>query len=141
MGRSNLGELPEGLNPVNCEPWGLDSFQIFPNFAILIWAQGWVVTYQYWPTSYRSHTFEAHVYFPPARTARERVAQEMAAVTFKEYALQDASTLEATQRMLESRVVSRFPLNDQEVLIRHLHKVAADWVEEHQKRQTAAVSQ
>ena len=36
--------------------------------------------------------------------------------------------------MLESRAVDRFPLNDQEVLIRHLHKVAADWVEDYQKR-------
>jgi hypothetical protein len=58
----------------------------------------------------------------------------MAAVTFKEYALQDASTLEATQMMLESRVVQRFPLNDQEILIRHLHKVAGDWVDAHERR-------
>ena len=48
--------------------------------------------------------------------------------------LSDASTLEATQMMLESRVVDRFPLNDQEVLIRHLHKVACDWVESHDQR-------
>ena len=130
----DLGQLPSGLNPVQCEPWGLDSFQMFPNFAILIWSQGWYVTYHYWPTSFRSHIFEANVYFPPAQTARERVAQEMAALTFKEYSLQDASTLEATQMMLESRVVDRFPLNDQEVLIRHLHKVAGDWVDAHQQR-------
>ena len=130
----DLGQLPSGLNPVQCEPWGLDSCQLFPNFAILIWSQGWYVTYHYWPTSFRSHIFEANVYFPPAQTARERVAQEMAALTFKEYSLQDASTLEATQMMLESRVVDRFPLNDQEVLIRHLHKVAGDWVDAHQQR-------
>ena len=55
----------------------------------------------------------------------------MAAVTFKEYALQDGNTLEATQIMLESRVVTAFPLNDQEILCRHLHKVAADWVDDY----------
>ena len=54
------------------------------------------------------------------------MAQENAAVTFKEYGLQDANTLEATQTMLESRVLERFPLMDQEVLCRHLHKVAAN---------------
>jgi glycine betaine catabolism A len=54
----------------------------------------------------------------------------MAAASFKEFGLQDANTLEATQSMLESRVVRTFPLNDQEVLCRHLHKVAADWVAE-----------
>ena len=33
--------------------------------------------------------------------------------------------------MLESRVVTAFPLNDQEILCRHLHKVAADWVDDY----------
>ena len=61
-------------------------------------------------------------------TAGERLAQELAAVTFKEYALQDGNTLEATQTMLESRAVTEFPLNDQEVLLRHLHKTARDRV-------------
>src|SRR5690606_32503795 len=41
---------------------------------------------------------------------------------FKEYGLQDSNTLEATQRMLESRVVTDFPLNDQEILLRHLRR-------------------
>ena len=116
------------MNPAKCDPWGLDSFQIWPNFVILIWGQGWYLTYHYWPTSHNRHTFESTLYFVPAQTARERVAHEMAAVTFKEYALQDANTLEATQTMLESRVVTAFPLNDQEILCRHLHKVVHDEV-------------
>ena len=52
----------------------------------------------------------------------------MTAVTFKEFGLQDCNTLEATQRMLETQVVSHFPLNDQEVLLRHLHKTVGDRV-------------
>jgi phenylpropionate dioxygenase-like ring-hydroxylating dioxygenase large terminal subunit len=128
-----LGELPSGVNPGNCEPWGLDSFQLWPNFVILIWERGWYITYHYWPTSYNTHIFEGTLYFVPPKTARERLRQELAAVTFKEYALQDGNTLEATQSMLESRVVDRFPLNDQEILCRHLHHVAAQWVEDYQK--------
>ena len=124
----DLGEMPRGVNPAKCDPWGLDSFQLFPNFVILIWSQGWYLTYHYWPTSYNSHVFEGNVYFVPARNARERVAQEMAAVTFKEFALQDSNTLEATQMMLETRYVDRFLLNDQEILCRHLHVVVRDWV-------------
>jgi hypothetical protein len=69
------------------------------------------------------------VYFLPARNVRERVAQEMAAVTFKEFALQDSNTLEATQLMLENRWVRDFHLNDQEVLCRHLHVAVRDWVD------------
>ena len=83
---------------------------------ILIWGQGWYLTYHYWPTSYNSHIFEGTLYFVPAKTPRERVAQELAAVSFKEFGLQDANTLEATQSMVESRAVDRFLLNDQEVL-------------------------
>ncbi len=112
-----------GINPAGCDPWGLDSFQIFPNFVILVWGQGWYLTYHYWPTSHNTHVFEGTLYFVPAKTARERVAHELAAASFKEYGLQDANTLEATQTMLESRVLERFPLNDQEVLCRHLHEV------------------
>jgi Rieske 2Fe-2S family protein len=125
----DLGEMPPGVNPGRCDPWGLDSFQLFPNFVILLWSQGWYLTYHYWPTSQNTHVFEGSVYFLPATTARARIAQEMAAVTFKEFALQDANTLEATQIGIESGYVADFLLNDQEVLCRHLHKEVADWVD------------
>ena len=78
------------------------------------------------------------MYFPQPRTPRERIAQELAAVSFKEYGLQDANTLEATQTSIESRVLDEFLLCDQEVLIRHLHKETAAWVEDYQ-RKTAEV--
>jgi nitrite reductase/ring-hydroxylating ferredoxin subunit len=129
----DLDGLPDGVNPANKQPWGLDSFQVWPNFVILIWERGWYLTYHYWPTAFNSHLFEGNLYFVPPKTARDRVAQEMAAVTFKEYALQDGNTLEATQTMLESRVIDAFPLNDQEILCRHLHKVAADWVDDYRR--------
>jgi Rieske 2Fe-2S family protein len=128
-----LEKLPAGVNPAGCDPWGLDSFQLFPNFTILIWSQNWYLTYHYWPTSFNSHIFEGTLYFVPAKTPRERIARELAAVTFKEFGLQDANTLEATQSMIESRAVDRFPLGDQEVLCRHLHKETAKWVDEYQR--------
>ncbi|MCB1005451.1 MAG: hypothetical protein KDB35_14800, partial [Acidimicrobiales bacterium] len=89
------------------------------------------LTYHYWPTSYNTHVFEGGLYFVPPRNATERVRQELAAVTFKEYALQDGNTLEATQTMLESRAVTEFPLNDQEILLRHLHVATKRWVDAH----------
>ena len=63
--------------------------------------------------------------------------QELAAVTFKEFGLQDCNTLEATQTMLESRAVSHFPLNDQEIMLRHLHKTAGDYVARTRRNVTA----
>ena len=74
-----------------------------------MWAPGWYLTYHYWPIAYNRHTFEGTLYFAPAKTARDRLRQELAAVTFKEFGLQDCNTLEATQTMLESRAVTAVP--------------------------------
>ena len=115
----------------------MDSFHFFPNFMVLPYWPNWIIVYRYWPTSYNSHIFEGELHFVEPRNAYERLQQELAAVTFKEYALQDGNTLEATQTMLESRVVNEFPLNDQEVLLRHLHRNAARMVDEYQKTRGA----
>jgi hypothetical protein len=126
-------ELPEGLNPARHRAWGEDSFLFFPNFMILIWKPNWYLTYHYWPTAHDSHIFEGTLYFVPAETAYERLQHELAAVTFKEYALQDGNTLEATQSMIEGQIVTEFPLCDQEVMIRYLHTTARRYVEDFQK--------
>jgi phenylpropionate dioxygenase-like ring-hydroxylating dioxygenase large terminal subunit len=131
-----LDELPRGINPAQHPKWGIDSFLFFPNFMLLVWKPNWYLTYHYWPTSYNTHIFEGTLYFVPPKSARERLAQELAAVTFKEYALQDGNTLEASQTMLESRAVTSFPLNDQEILLRHLHATAHGYVNDHQRRPT-----
>ncbi|ABW13741.1 Rieske (2Fe-2S) domain protein [Parafrankia sp. EAN1pec] len=129
---TGLDPLPGGVNPSGHRAWGNDSYLFFPNFMILIWAPGWYLTYHYWPTAYNEHIFEGTLYFVPPKNAAERLRHELAAVTFKEFALQDCNTLEATQTMLESRAVRDFPLNDQEILIRHLHKSANDVVAAYQ---------
>jgi hypothetical protein len=127
--------LPAGLNPGGIESWGISNFQIFPNLEILIYG-GWYLLYRYWPTSHNTHKFEAYTAFHPARRARERIEHEVAAVVLKEFALQDAGMLGGTQAALETGIVDEFPLNDQEILVRHLHKVVVDWVDEYQREQT-----
>ena len=47
-----------------------------------------------------------------------------------------ANTLEATQTMIESRAVTEFPLNDQEILLRHLHRTARGYVADYEKSGT-----
>jgi phenylpropionate dioxygenase-like ring-hydroxylating dioxygenase large terminal subunit len=134
-----IDELPPGLNPTRHKWWGLDSFFFFPNFMLLVWRQNWVITYHYWPTSYNTHIFEGTCYFAPPANARERLAQELAVVTFKEFALQDGNTLEATQSMLEANTpVAMFPLNDQEILLRLLHTTTKRYVEEYQQQSSQA---
>ncbi|MBO0855583.1 MAG: aromatic ring-hydroxylating dioxygenase subunit alpha [Nocardia sp.] len=127
----DIGEPPKGLNPGRVEPWGIDNFQIFPNIEILIY-RGWYLLYRYWPTSYNSHRFEGVLAYQPARTVRERVEHEVSSVVFKEFALQDAGMLGGTQTALESAYrtagITDYPVNDQEILVRHFHKAVADWV-------------
>ena len=65
--KPDLGEMPVGLNPAKCDPWGLDSFQLFPNFVILFWGQGWYLTYHYWPTSYNTPCLRGHALLSPSR--------------------------------------------------------------------------
>jgi phenylpropionate dioxygenase-like ring-hydroxylating dioxygenase large terminal subunit len=132
-----LDGLPPGINPAKAKQWGVDSWVFFPNFMLLIWAPGWYLTYHYWPTAVDKHIFEGTLYFVPPKTARERLAQELAGVTFKEYALQDANTLEATQTMIGTRAVNEFLLCDQEILLRHLHKTARDYVAEYETKEHA----
>jgi phenylpropionate dioxygenase-like ring-hydroxylating dioxygenase large terminal subunit len=122
---------PPGVNPGNVEPWGISNFQIFPNIELLVYERGWYLTYHYWPTSHNTHIWEGTYYFVPSANVRERVQHEVAAVMSKDYALQDAGTLAGTQLALESGVLDRFPLCDQEITVRHFHKVVADWVDEY----------
>jgi hypothetical protein len=123
-----ISELPKGVNEPRDRQWGIDSNQLYPNFAILIWERGWYQTYHYWPLTVDSHLFECKQYFVPPKNASERVAQEMSVVMGREYAFQDANTLEATHSMLKTRVKKRFPLCDQEILPRNLHYRVAEAV-------------
>ena len=65
----------------------------------------------------------------------DQIAQQLGIATIKEYALEDCGTLEATQMGLESRVVTKFPLGDQEFMCRHLNKVINTWVEDYKRKQ------
>jgi phenylpropionate dioxygenase-like ring-hydroxylating dioxygenase large terminal subunit len=136
MGPWERPDIPEldpanlpGLNPGGLDPWSISNFQIFPNFVILVYERGWYLTYHYWPTSHNTHAWEMNYYFPQSRTASERIRHEVTAVISKEAGLQDAGTLDGTQMGLESRVIGNWPLSDQEITVRHLHKVTGDWVQ------------
>jgi phenylpropionate dioxygenase-like ring-hydroxylating dioxygenase large terminal subunit len=122
-------DLPPLVNGSGHRAWGVDSFLIWPNFMILIWEPGWYLTYHYWPLGPSKHLFETTLNFVPPKNAQERIAQEYAFSVFKEYAFQDANTLEATQSMIESGAVDTFMLNDQEILCRHHHAATRAQVE------------
>jgi phenylpropionate dioxygenase-like ring-hydroxylating dioxygenase large terminal subunit len=129
----DIGDRGDGINPGGLEHWGLDSWQLFPNFVILTWSKNWVITYHYWPIAANKHKFVFTAYFVPPRNASERLAQEYTITTMREFAIQDANTLEATQRRIDSGVRDDFYLGDQEVLVRHLHHVVTEDVEAYRR--------
>lgn len=131
-----LGPLPDVLNPGNIKSWGNDAYWLFPNFSVQIWARGFYITYQYWPETVDTHTYELDIYFPEPRNAAERLAQEMTADTTIEFAMQDCNTVEATHQALATRATRQFQLSDQELMIRNFHKVIHDTVTAHQELNT-----
>jgi phenylpropionate dioxygenase-like ring-hydroxylating dioxygenase large terminal subunit len=128
----DVGPLPEALNKGGIRSWANDSFWMFPNFSVQLWARNFYITYQYWPESVDSHTYELDIYFPEPRNAQERLAQELVADSTIEFAMQDSNTVEATHSALATRANRQFHLSDQELLIRNFHKVIGDAVAAHQ---------
>ena len=53
-------------------------------------------------------------------------------MSFKEFALQDDNLIASVQLTMGSGGLTEFPLCDQEVLCRHLHKTAQEWVSVYQ---------
>ena len=64
---------------------------------------------------------------PPA-THKERLGQELTVTFLNDIILEDASPCEGVQAMLNSGALTQFNMNDEEILLRHLHKTVADYV-------------
>jgi phenylpropionate dioxygenase-like ring-hydroxylating dioxygenase large terminal subunit len=129
-----LREQPRLLNLTRHPMWTNDMFHVYPNFDMLVWARGWIMVYSTWPLAVDRVLFEARMYFPPPRNASDRLAQELTAVEFKEFLLQDANLLECAQSMLSTGVKSHFPLCDEEVLVRNNHRTSREAVEAYRQK-------
>jgi phenylpropionate dioxygenase-like ring-hydroxylating dioxygenase large terminal subunit len=123
----DIGPMPRGLNPTRAEKYGFDSFQFFPNFVVIFSSSGYT-THAHWPTGPHSHVIEVEMFFRPPTTHRERIAQELTVSFLNDIVLEDASPLEGMQAMLNSQAIREFHVNDEEILVRHLHKTVQDWV-------------
>ena len=66
-------------------------------------------------------------------THKERLGQELTVTFLNDIILEDASPSEGLQAMLNSGALTHFTMNDEEILLRHLHKSVADYVEAGEK--------
>jgi len=119
--------LPPGVNPTKSQSWSLDLNVIFPNFFVDV-TEGTYFTYNIWPMAVDRTLWEVRAYYPQAQSAGQRFSQEYSKVFFRDALMEDANTLEATQSVLASGAKAHFILQDQELLIRHDHKVHEDFV-------------
>lgn len=134
--RPHKDPLPKGLNPTRSEKYGFDSFQFFPNFVLIFSSSGFT-THAHWPTGPHSHIVEVDMYYLPPTTHKERIAQELTVSFLNDVILEDASPLEGMQAMLNSGAIKEFHVNDEEILIRHLHKTVQDYVANAEKEKNS----
>jgi hypothetical protein len=123
----SMNNLPPGVNPTRDPSWSLDLNVLFPNFFVDV-SEGTYFTYNMWPLAVDRTLWEVRTYYPQAKTAGQRFSQEYSKVIFRDVIMEDCSTLEQTQSVLASGAKTHFVLQDQEILIRHDHKVHEDFV-------------
>lgn len=127
QGISSKG-MPSGVNPTNSPDWSFSGFNCFPNNSIFV-SEGGFLTHTFWPLAVDRTLWESRIYFPKAKTMAERFSQEYSRSTFLDGVLaEDGGIFEATQSMLASGAKKEFHLSDEELLIRHHHKVINDFV-------------
>ena len=80
------------------------------------------------PDRTRTSSKRRCIYQPPT-THKERLGQELTVTFLNDIILEDASPSEGLQAMLNSGALTHFTMNDEEILLRHLHKTVADYVE------------
>ncbi len=118
----DMSGLPAGVNPLRHEEWTLDLNVIFPCFFVDV-SEGSYFTHNFWPIAVDRTIWHSTQYFPKAKTAGQRFAQEYGHVLFRDIILEDGRTLEETQAMLSSGAKKEFYLQDEEILVRHSHDV------------------
>ncbi len=117
----------KGVNPTKDPRWATDGNALFPN-CLLYLAERSYLTHTFWPLAEDLTLWEARFFYPKAKTLAQRFSQEYAKVILRDINMEDGSTLERTQMMLASGAKKEIVLQDEELLIRHHHKVAETYL-------------
>ena len=110
----------------------MDQYMLFPNFVIDVikFARSTaLVTYSTWPLEVGRTVWEVRFHFREPVSVRDRLRQE----SFKRVTLdilqEDVLVTEGVHAGLASRAKSHMILQDSEIVLRHRHKVAEEFVE------------
>lgn len=109
--------------------WSAATNAVFPNMQMHIYYPGWFLTYSFWPLAVDEMRFDIDFYFPRVERFSDSFSQIASLGFIYDAFLQDLSTLEATQRGLKARAFKGYPLCDEEIQVRHFHKMIYDAVD------------
>ena len=95
------------------------------NLQILM---GFFVTQNYWPISHDKTRWEFMLHMLPPQTAAQEAAVEYNRAFLRDVVREDVPNVEMIQQNLLSGAKNTQFIGDQEILVRHGHKVVADRV-------------
>ncbi|MDD3651739.1 aromatic ring-hydroxylating dioxygenase subunit alpha [Immundisolibacter sp.] len=116
-----------GINPSGDDNWWFDINVFFPNFFCDT-GPGWYFTYNFWPISENQTRWTMDIYQLKAEHAGGLLAQEHTKILLRDAVLEDFSTLEATQQMMESGVLTHITISELEIALRHQMHVIDQWL-------------
>lgn len=129
-------QIPHHMNSAPDGKWLNLSTLVFPNVQIQLLSPGWMITQQIWPTGVDSFRFETNIGFAPAQCFSDRLAQHTTLAFAHDGLLQDLSTVESCHLGIKAGAFDRFPLIDEEVLLRNFLTCVRRRVEEWRERST-----
>lgn len=116
-----------GINPDGDDSWWFDINVFFPNFFCDT-GPGWYFTYNFWPVSENRTRWTMDIYQLRAPHAGGLLAQEHTKILLRDAVLEDFSTLEATQQMMESGALTHITISDLEIALRHQMHIIDQWL-------------
>jgi len=115
-------EQPPGTNPEGDKNWLFDINVLFPNFFVDV-ANGWFLTYHFWPIAVDRTLYEYRFYMMPATNAGELISREYSSIQLRDTLREDLDTVEATHKAQMSGAIGSMMFSDQEIACRHQYQV------------------
>ena len=121
--------MPKGINPGRHQDWIFDLDLFFPNFGIYP-SSGYFLAQWFWPEGVNKTRLEVMLYTYEPATIADVIAAENTHVHMLDVLREDFSTLEGTQKGMESGIQKAILLCDEEVTVRHTHYVVDEYIKE-----------
>jgi phenylpropionate dioxygenase-like ring-hydroxylating dioxygenase large terminal subunit len=125
---SDVNQWPKALNPTRDKNWFFDEAYIFPNFHIVFLGLHAYIAHTFLPKTVNRSSWNARAYMPAPKTLVAQFSRESAKCGIRDLWLEDGSTIEVTQKNLDSGRFPHFHCQDQEIMIRHAVKVMDDMI-------------